>query len=240
MKSHQIDGRADWEHVAPGDRTLWQRVAARTGGWVTPGNAVTMAGALLLASGLRDVSQGKYGRGLVKMGVAGFADRLDGGVADMTQTKCPTGEMLDTAVDKGSMVASLAVMTKAGLVAPGTAAMLGAESAVNVGLAAEAKRHGNTLHPGWLAKVNMGLQRSVVGLPLLAAVARERGNEKAARSLEGASMVALGGTVLLSAVVAKQYWQEARAGQVPAPEPEPEPEAISFEPDLSLDDERAA
>ena len=100
MQMHRISGRADWANVKQADRNGWQRLASRTHGSVTPGNAVTVIGAGIATVALVLITQHHYWVGVALLAVGRLCDLLDGYLADLTGTKGPIGELLDVVADK--------------------------------------------------------------------------------------------------------------------------------------------
>jgi phosphatidylglycerophosphate synthase len=100
VQLHRTTGEPDWLAVPPQSRGIWQRLAVRTHGAVTPSNAVTLAGFALVLIGLLTVLNGRYLIGTILLTIGRLCDILDGWLAELTGTKSPLGEFLDAAVDK--------------------------------------------------------------------------------------------------------------------------------------------
>jgi cardiolipin synthase (CMP-forming) len=100
MQLHRTTGMADWLAIPPQSHTMWQRLAARTHGIVTPSNAVTIAGFALVLIGLQEILNHHYLPGTVLLATGRICDILDGWLAELTRTKSPLGELLDAAIDK--------------------------------------------------------------------------------------------------------------------------------------------
>jgi len=101
--------KPDWENIPAHARSRWQRLAAHTHGYVTPGNVITALGVLLSLGGLIMIYQGRTMLGLFILLLGRIADLLDGFVADRTGTKSHVGEALDAGFDKVIAVAAIAV-----------------------------------------------------------------------------------------------------------------------------------
>jgi phosphatidylglycerophosphate synthase len=100
MQLHRTTGKADWLAIPPQSYTIWQRLAARTHGIVTPGNAVTIAGFALVLVGLQEILNQHYMAGTILLATGRICDILDGWLAELTRTKSPLGELLDAGIDK--------------------------------------------------------------------------------------------------------------------------------------------
>ena len=109
MQLHRTTGKADWLAIPPPSHTIWQRLATRTHGIVTPGNAVTVAGFALVLIGLQQILNQHYLPGTVLLATGRICDILDGWLAEITRTKSPLGELLDAGIDK--IITILAVVT---------------------------------------------------------------------------------------------------------------------------------
>jgi phosphatidylglycerophosphate synthase len=100
VQLHRTTGKPDWLAVPPQSWGVWQRLAGRTRGVVTPSNGVTLAGFALVLIGLFAVLNQQYLLGTVLLTIGRLCDILDGWLAELTGTKSPLGEFLDAAVDK--------------------------------------------------------------------------------------------------------------------------------------------
>ena len=100
MDLHELHTGAEWYDVSDQKRTPVQRLAARTLGVVTPGNFITILGALITISGLVAFWQSSFVVGLILIGLGRLFDILDGYTARRTHTSSPVGEGLDAATDK--------------------------------------------------------------------------------------------------------------------------------------------
>lgn len=152
-----------WDDTPSYRRNKFQKIAAKTNGWLTPGNLVTVSGNAVAAAGIEQVATGNYVRGAAMffLGKAG-GDKLDGTVARATKTTTPLGEALDVGFDKLLTVGALTTMMATGLYpAEASVPKLATQFAiVGAGLKANSKRGkemGITLHPGLAGKLNMGV-----------------------------------------------------------------------------------
>jgi cardiolipin synthase len=100
MDLHTTKVKADWDYTPANRRKTWQRLAARSGGLLTPGNILTWLGLGIVIFGLRQVSGGQLATGAIIIVVGRFLDVLDGLAADYTKTKSPLGEITDVVADK--------------------------------------------------------------------------------------------------------------------------------------------
>jgi phosphatidylglycerophosphate synthase len=100
MNLHRIKGKPDWERTAESKLNYWQQLAEQTHGVVTPANAATIAGLVVVIVGLFEVAEKAYLAGLIILFIGRCFDILDGMLAQTTHTKSPLGERLDATVDK--------------------------------------------------------------------------------------------------------------------------------------------
>jgi len=115
MKLHRVEGVSDWETTAQADMNHWQRLAARTGSVVTPGNILSVIGFSLSLSGLIVLFADRFWLSLALLAVGRLLDLADGWVADKTATKCRLGEKIDATSDKILSLAALIMLPAAGL-----------------------------------------------------------------------------------------------------------------------------
>jgi len=107
MKLHYAGSNADWDAIAPADRTFLQRLAAYSHGVLTLGNGISAIGLSLVVFGLFIMSSGDLWWGLGYLFVGRLADILDGTIAERTGTKGPVGEVVDASFDKIAAVVVL-------------------------------------------------------------------------------------------------------------------------------------
>lgn len=159
MVSHTVQHeKSDWEAISPPLRTSWQRLAAHTHGFVTPGNLVTICGVLLSFVGIGFLYNERYGWGFILLVLGRFADIIDGFVADRTKTKSRVGEALDAGFDKVVAVAAIVVFLWKDVVPFVPLIILLVISMCNVGLGAVAKLRRRIIHPTQAGKYAALLQ----------------------------------------------------------------------------------
>ena len=111
MQLHRAGERADWDGIPSNNHNGWQRLAARTYGIATPGNAATFIGFTLVLGGCWQLVGGKLWLGLILIFIGRSFDLVDGWLAEATGTKSPLGRGLDALIDKlGSLAALIALL----------------------------------------------------------------------------------------------------------------------------------
>jgi phosphatidylglycerophosphate synthase len=180
MSLHRSETFPDWEKVLPQERNVWQKVAAKTGGIVTPGNFISVAGGVFVAAGLRDIKKNRKVAGTIKIGVGRIFDLVDGTVADMTKTKSPTGEIVDTGIDKAATFAGLFALPAKDILPADQAITIGVQNLANTVFSGVAKSRGVEIHPTRTGKDAMMAQWVSTGLHCISAAAQEAGAEKTA------------------------------------------------------------
>src|SRR5260370_1427998 len=109
MNLHHAD-KPDWEKQPPDSWNVWQRLAARTQGVITPANFVSLAGVAMVITGLVLITVNSVLLGTLLVIIGRMADILDGIVAEMTHTKSPLGELIDATIDKMILLAAIVVL----------------------------------------------------------------------------------------------------------------------------------
>jgi phosphatidylglycerophosphate synthase len=154
MQLHRTTGQPDWATVPAGQRNVWQRLAARSKGIVTPGNALTIGGLGLVLFGLFALNDRHFWISLAAVLLGRICDLADGIVAQATGTKSPLGESLDATADKLTILGIVYVFWQTQLV-PGWVLLTILEpqalvSGISLGL-----HYGHqVLHPSRLGKYN--------------------------------------------------------------------------------------
>jgi phosphatidylglycerophosphate synthase len=175
----------DWELIPEEDWNVWQKLASRTDGNLTPGNVFSVIGGGLVLWGINDARRGKKVSASAKIAAGRVCDIYDGKFADWTGTKSPKGEALDATIDKVEMAAALLLLTNKDLIPKATAARIGAQNVANVALTAVAKARGVKIHPGWFGKRATAGQWATIGLHGLAGLSEDHGIHTLADGLVG-------------------------------------------------------
>ncbi len=132
LNSHA--GVPDWELVDPLDWNQWQKRAAQTNGWDTPGNRETAKGLLYSSLGIALVAKGKTALGTTFIGYGRYKDIKDGKRAQETGTKSPRGAFLDALVDKVLVAEAVPVMVKQNVISTEQAVGIIGINALNAAL----------------------------------------------------------------------------------------------------------
>lgn len=155
MNLHRSSNQPDWEALAPSQYNLWQRLAATTHGFITPGNIITVVGLILVVVGLAGLWRQNYWPGLATIAIGRGFDLLDGLAAEATGTKSPLGETFDATADKLGTFLALLTLPIVGLAPWALIAALAAPHIIISVIAYRAERGGHRLHPSRLGKLSM-------------------------------------------------------------------------------------
>lgn len=153
MKLHQSGRLPDWERSEAAVDNLWQHIARKSHGVVTPGNVLSLAGLVLVCGGAAAIAGGFYGTGIVGIALGRTCDLADGIVADMTGTKSPLGEAVDAACDKLALLAVIIGIGVSGVMWWPLLGLIALQNLANSALAFVAKQKSITLHPSRLGKL---------------------------------------------------------------------------------------
>ncbi len=167
---HRTGKAADWYAVPEARRNLWQRLASRTHGFVTPGNFVSVIGAALAILGFVWLYQDRLTAGLIAIAVGRSCDILDGSVAQYTGTKSSLGETVDAGLDKVVMLAAFLVFASTDLVPFMLVILLASQQLISAVLSGYARLCHMALHPSPLGKIAMAVQWVVLLGYILAAI----------------------------------------------------------------------
>ncbi len=157
MNLHRASATPEWATVPATEQNSWQRIAAKTGGVVTPGNILTMAGFGLAIAGLAALLAEHYWLGLAGLTAGRLLDIADGMAANFTGTKSPLGELLDASVDKLITLLTIIVLGVTGLVFWWVLLLLLLPHFVITIISAQAFVAGQRLHPSRAGKLSMAL-----------------------------------------------------------------------------------
>jgi len=119
MKLHAPHTKPDWELTGPQKVTLWQRLALRTNGLITPANVLSITGVGLVLWGAWQLGlDRRWLFGVCLVAIGRCFDVLDGYVAERTKTKSRLGGAIDVICDKLAMLTILIAAVYAHLVWP--------------------------------------------------------------------------------------------------------------------------
>lgn len=175
MDLHRAEKKPDWEKLRARHRNFWQRWAARTNGIVTPGNAISALGFVLVLYGLLLIYRGDVAVGMVMVALGRILDMADGYMAHKTGTKSPLGEAVDATIDKVEIAVALPVLAFSEVLLPWQALALALLQVVNIACAAVARLRRISLHASELGKYAATLQWTAIVLYGFAVALEGRG-----------------------------------------------------------------
>jgi phosphatidylglycerophosphate synthase len=158
MNLHRVAKKPDWELTQPAQRNYWQRMATLTHGYVTPGNAITLTGALLVVAGDVVLYAGAFLLGLVLILAGRIADILDGIIAEHTGTKSAFGEALDAGIDKLVIFVSIIIFLTRSIIPLIPLLLFVLENVMVIVFSSVAKARGREIHPSASGKLSSALQ----------------------------------------------------------------------------------
>lgn len=148
---------ADWEKTAKGSHNIWQKVASKSYGTLTPANMASFAGGILGIYGLWVILDGHTFEGLILLAIGRVADLADGIIAEYTGTKSPLGETIDATVDKIVIAFALIVLGAIGSIPWIIIIVAGFYNAVNIIISVVARLRRKTIHPSRVGKIAAAL-----------------------------------------------------------------------------------
>lgn len=167
----------------------WQRVAAGTRGWLTPGNVVSFMGLAITLLGLGLIAGEVYAWGLAVIIAGRLCDILDGMFAEATGTKGPLGEMLDAGIDKLVTLSGLVVLVAINVLPWLAAVLVLAPNLVIAVVVYFAQRQQQRIHPSRIGKIAMA--SAWLGLFAFVATAASHGDISAIWRAGGYGLVGL-------------------------------------------------
>lgn len=197
--------------VPESERNVWQKIAAKTRGVVTPGNAVSLTGAVLVGAGLRDIAKNNKTRGTILLGLGRLLDLGDGTVAELTGTKSSIGEGMDAVIDKAEIAIGLPILVANDMLPLDRAMTIGVQNLSSAFLTGVAKVRGAEIHPSRSGKDwTMGCWMTV-GSHCVEGAAQEEGVEAVAVVAKAGADMFFHATAGLGWTATSQYAQDAMA-----------------------------
>ncbi|MDQ5885775.1 MAG: archaetidylinositol phosphate synthase [Patescibacteria group bacterium] len=214
MELHRASKIPDWAKVPSDKRNIFQIVAEKTRGIVTPGNAVSVAGLVLTHNGLVDIKRGRTILGTSKVVVGRAMDIADGYVADKTGTKSSIGEKFDATIDKLLMADALLALHQKEIVPTMPALLIGAQNIVNTVATGIATVRNNEIHSSREGKITTVMQWAAIGGYCLDAINNHDQSLEQASVLRHATDAVTIASTALGVFVNVDYSQTALQQQV--------------------------
>lgn len=205
------DKGGDWDAVAPADRNIHQRIAARTWGIATVANLVTATGVLLTLSGMRDYERGNYKKATIKMGFGRGLDMVDGALATKLGTRSATGALFDAGGDKALAAVFIVKAVKNGDMPPAEAVVHGLQQARISRESLLIKNAGGEPNPSKEGKHGMAALWLRAGGIVLSGAFRKAEHEDAALVTDALSLGAQFGAMHLNHTAGLAYNADRRA-----------------------------
>lgn len=197
--------RSDWSNVAPQQRNFWQRWAAGSRGIITPGNFISLIGAVLVIYGLWALTEHRLREGFELVFVGRMADILDGFVADHTKTKSPLGEAIDASTDKILVVCALIILLDHQLLPLFVGICMAIHAVYVSGVSIIARRLHVAIHPSRSGKLCGAFEWLCVGFYLLNDVLQQ--DHSSTSLTQAAALVCFGLFVITACLSAVHYTQ---------------------------------
>lgn len=180
---HRTGKYADWEQIEVTEQNIFQKVASKTNGVITPANLISLAGLTLTIQGARNISKKNDTKALVQIGLGRALDVVDGYVADKTGTKSPLGEAVDATFDKLAVASCLPALRRRQIINRKFAGALAVQNLANSALTIVAKLRNQEIHPDKSGKDSAFQSWCAVSSHYLANIATDND------CLEGASLL---------------------------------------------------
>lgn len=196
----------EWKNVPPEEQNVYQRIADKTHGIVTPGNGVTLAGVGLTMLGLKHYRRGEHVKGTVYTFLGRFVgDVGDGAAAAATKTRGAPGALLDATADKLLAAAYIHEAVKKGDMHPAKAITYVLQQARSARENARLKLAGGEPNPSAFGKWGQALLWLEAGGTMVRHSAQDMGQFDVAKRFETASEVASLGAIILNERAADEY-----------------------------------
>lgn len=170
---HRANKQADWELIDSSEHNIFQKVASKTKGVVTPANAISVAGLILTVQGARNIKKHNDKIAILQIGLGRALDVVDGIVANKTGTKSPLGEAVDATFDKLAVASCLPPLYKRQIISRRFAGALAVQNLTNSALTVIAKTRGQEIHPDKAGKDSAFQSWTAISSHYLANIAKE-------------------------------------------------------------------
>ena len=186
----------DWDNVETKDLTFLQKIAKKTKGVITIGNAITLSGTVMVLNGLYNFVNGNKALGVAEVVAGRGLDVADGIAADMSKTKGRTGRDLDAGVDGVQLLVALPVLDHVGVLPTVVAATVVTSKLIDAAGTFAAKARKREINPTKEGKLGTGALWAGIGSFMLHAILDKHIPEVADNILETMGWAGtIGGTV---------------------------------------------
>lgn len=190
------EGRNDWDDIPTAELNFWQKVAKKTVGIVTIGNAITVSGTVLVVNGLYNFVSGNKALGVAEVVAGRGLDVVDGVSADITKTKGKIGRDLDAGVDGVQLLAALPILENVGAIPTTVALAVAISKIVDAAGTFAAKARHREINPTKEGKLGAGALWAGIGAFMLHATLDKHLPGMADNTLEAIGWTGtIGGTV---------------------------------------------
>lgn len=155
MDLHRAGHKPDWATEPRAEHNHWQRIAAATGGYLTPANGLSVLGAALSIIGIVLIANRQFVLGIILLVIGRLSDAVDGAVADRTGTKSRFGGLMDAGLDKLVILSGLGAFAWLGLVPAWLAGTLILLNGLSVLCTLASGTRGRVLQPSAAGKLAM-------------------------------------------------------------------------------------
>ncbi len=194
---HRSGTKPQWETIPLSKRNHWQRRAAKTHGYDTPGNRETLKGLILSLIGIALIDKKAPLAGTALIGWGRIKDLQDGQKAATTGTKGPKGEAFDAITDSILLVRGLPVLKRRGIISSLEHTGIIYLTIAKFITAAAAKLRGRAMHTGRINKLSMFSLWGGIGLHLVGRIASKHKAPAAGSAINKAGkMVVIFGIIL--------------------------------------------
>jgi len=217
MNLHRAGTEGQWAGIEPEKRNFWQKIAAKTGGVITPANILDAACFALFLSGAHDAHKGRTVRSIVKLGLSRLGDIADGHLAEATETKSPLGEGIDVILDKIEIALIAPINIRRGSLPARASIYLATQNIANTAVSLYGKSRGAEMHTSLEGKLSTFGQSFMIGMYMIGSAGEEAGSQALASGMDIVGDAFLGASAQLGWQSLRGYWQDALT-PVPAPE----------------------
>ena len=182
---------ADWEKEG-GPHNIWQKIASKSYGALTPANLASIAGGIIAVYGLFLIANEEVLSGLLLVAIGRIADLVDGLIAEYTKTKSPLGELVDVTMDKIVLALALIVFVSISLIPWPIIAVVALQNIANVVISLAAKLKKKVIHPSSYGKLATALSWVAIILYPLGDWIRQNTSEGAGTLLVWTALASFG------------------------------------------------
>lgn len=203
----------EWDDTPYEEMTFWQKLAYRTNGWLTPPNATSALGGVLVTAGMVEFARDNYIGSVALVGSGRLCDLADGWLAKLMKIRGEKGALVDASIDKAVGAIALGTLAWTGDVPLLAAGAIALEQGYIIKQNANIHKLGGKVTPNLYGKLTATAISAMAIAEVGSKAAEFGGYEPLAKTLAVLGTIATGAAIAFGGMANWLYDKQERALQ---------------------------